>query len=345
MTRSRNPARRCLQMESLESRNLMAGSVTAVVTDGVLRIQGDEAANDVQIYHIPQTVSGDWPGANYQIVGRSRDGKNLTTTINGQSSIFIEGVKRGVSIGLGAGDNFLQVHRDTDPFFKRAALLHGTVTINTAGGDDLIRMCLNNRSQVTINSGGGDDHIVLAHSTFNKLTVNADWPGAAALSSAGNDYLFFNLAVHGAARFYMGPDRAGIKDDMSIQNSHFYAGLHFIGPASEFTFAGAGFGPRWHITGSVDIVAQRPHLGNATVTGSVTMTGNGRTNVIDLHTVVITEGLTMRGLGGDDALILTRVTASETVIDGGEGSDTYRDRGRNDLGAFTAVGIERNVTG
>ena len=104
---------RSLAIERLERKNLLAGDVTAVVTDGDLRITGDSNDNHVQI------VGTADPGE-YRILGVDRSG--APTTINGQSGqIRVTGVVDDIVIDMQGGDS-------------RVALLNGEFG---TGGDQL----------------------------------------------------------------------------------------------------------------------------------------------------------------------------------------------------------------
>src|SRR5207248_48033 len=86
-----------LGVESLEDRTVPDGNVNVSVLDHVLYVNGDDAANRI-------LVSGF--GKDSAII-RSLDG---TTTINGKAGpLFLDSVKQGYSINMGAGDDTLAV--------------------------------------------------------------------------------------------------------------------------------------------------------------------------------------------------------------------------------------------
>ena len=62
-----------MSLENLESRHLLAGNVSIVLSGGTLFVKGDNAANDLQ-----------WDVEDSQIIVTGRDG----TQINGSSSPF-----------------------------------------------------------------------------------------------------------------------------------------------------------------------------------------------------------------------------------------------------------------
>lgn len=328
-------------MEGLESRNLMAGNVSVSVVDGVLRVQGDEKGNNVQISQVAQTFTGEWPGAKYEITGGNRYNNAPSTTINGQTSVIVEGVKNGAAIGLGQGNNYLRVSKQIGGLpSQQAGSLPGTVTINSGSGMDLIRLYVQNPKQVTINSGGENDRIEIHRSKLNKLTINADWSGAAALPRAGNDQVVMgSTVVQGAADVYMGPDFLHAGDNLTLGfGMTFNGGLSFDGVASSLYWRGPSTS---EVVGPLDIIAQWVSIDLLNVQGSMRVTGEGTVSGGGLEDVTVSGQLSMFGLAGDDVFSLLNVQAAETLLDGGDDEDTYRDFGGNDLGELTLVSIER----
>lgn len=167
---------RRLMVESLETRAMLAGNVTVAVTDGVLHVTGDAAANDVQIRQLKQTFEGEWPGAKLEISGNYRNRND--TLINGQSEpLIVEGVKSGTVISLGNGNNALRIAnipQDETVPVRRQVNLSGTVTITTGSGDDDIRLYVNNGKSVSVSSGRGEDYIQLTQPKLQDLTVTTD---------------------------------------------------------------------------------------------------------------------------------------------------------------------------
>lgn len=69
--------------ESLESRNLLAGNVTASVVEDDLVITGDAAANNIQV---SQPANGDWQ---VKVIGTKVNGSNSAHTFSGVNDIDI----------------------------------------------------------------------------------------------------------------------------------------------------------------------------------------------------------------------------------------------------------------
>jgi hypothetical protein len=336
---------RQLVMEGLESRCMLDGNVSASVVDGVLRLQGDELGNDVQIRQIAQTYTGEWPGAKYEITGGSRYNGAPTTTINGQESVIVEGVKNGAAIGLGHGNNYLRISNPgSSSSDQRPAAIPGPVTINTGSGMDLIRLYLQNHAEVTVNTGGNNDRIEISRSTLNMLTINADWSGSAALPRAGDDKVVINdTVVNGASKIYMGPQHLNANDNLTMAYGvTFNRGLSFDGVASSLYWRG----PTENLVkGPVEIIAEWVSIQDLTIQGSMQITGNAAVSGGGLSDVSVTDQISIFGLGGDDDISFKNVKSAKTLLNGGEGTDTYRDYGGNDLGALTLISIEKQELG
>src|SRR5207248_3210545 len=101
--------RRALLLENLEGRALMAGDVTVAVTNGILTIHGDDAANGVQIRQvlIKPTTDGGTPTVKLGVIGMPNG--DAPTTINGKADPFLIGADglTGVSIELAGGNDAL----------------------------------------------------------------------------------------------------------------------------------------------------------------------------------------------------------------------------------------------
>jgi hypothetical protein len=83
-------------VEDLEDRAVPAENVQAFVSDRVLYVAGDDAANQIWI-------AGAGPNS---VVIRSLDG---STTINGQNAVLLGGINRGYHITMAGGDDVLLV--------------------------------------------------------------------------------------------------------------------------------------------------------------------------------------------------------------------------------------------
>jgi hypothetical protein len=143
----------------MEERVVPAGNLTALVFDGILYLGGDSGGNQF-------TVAGD---GNRAVRIDSIDG---TTTINGQTSVRLTGVVRGVHYVGGSGDDIILV---------RNLQVTDTLNFNTGSGNDAIHLV-----QVTAGKGAilvteaGNDQVRMAGSSFGSL--------ASISLGAGDDY-------------------------------------------------------------------------------------------------------------------------------------------------------------
>lgn len=120
-TPPRNPRRTTRfapALEQLEDRSVPAGNLTAAVMGNVLYVTGDDAGEAIW-------VAG---------VGKNRVGMvplTSDTTINGQTGpLFFDGVRDGVVISLGNGNNALAVSGD----------IQGNPYVSTGTGNDELAM-------------------------------------------------------------------------------------------------------------------------------------------------------------------------------------------------------------
>src|SRR5262245_48818994 len=99
--KSRQGLTRSLRVEGLETRDLMAGDVTAEVVGGSLIIKGDAQANDI-------VITEPTPGS-FQIA----TGATSTTTINGGAGpVTLNNVTKDVKINLKNGADRVTVTGD-----------------------------------------------------------------------------------------------------------------------------------------------------------------------------------------------------------------------------------------
>jgi hypothetical protein len=102
------------QFETLETRTLMAGNVTAAVAGGVLTITGDKSANVITVTELS--------GGRFQIVGGA-------TKINGKNQTFVtDPVTSSVNINMQGGSDSLVLHD--------ASVDGGHLTILMGDGND-----------------------------------------------------------------------------------------------------------------------------------------------------------------------------------------------------------------
>ena len=129
------------RVESLESRTLLAGNVFASTIGGTLIIRGDALGNAITLER-----DGTAPGS---FLLRGDD----TTTVNGEGTLFFQGVTRGVHVSLGGGNDALAV---------RNADLRRDLTVLLGRGDDRVLLQdVTVARSLAIEGGHGDDQVDL----------------------------------------------------------------------------------------------------------------------------------------------------------------------------------------
>ncbi|MFM8397628.1 MAG: hypothetical protein ACKOAH_07340, partial [Pirellula sp.] len=134
---------RRLALEKLQARELLAGDVTAAVTNGFLVVRGDDAANELMI----ERISGD----RVRITGATG------TTINGLTQPAILRVRKGYDIATGGGDDKLTV-------IGLNAVGRYEIRMDLGAGNDVL--VANNLLAQRLHAGGGagNDSITLRNS-------------------------------------------------------------------------------------------------------------------------------------------------------------------------------------
>lgn len=184
MLHHRSLRSRPLALESLESRTLLAGDVSADVVGGHLRLRGDEECNGVLIVQL-----GD---ERYAVVGFEHDG--AATTINGRDEpLIVRGVKRNFDIDLREGDDLLGIGNDVELLAELAdqlgfgdALLadadvpptddgrlkiEGSLLVRTGDGEDGVLVNAKVRRTAVIRTGMKSDGVALVDSRFKSSVI------------------------------------------------------------------------------------------------------------------------------------------------------------------------------
>ena len=210
--------RRVLHFESLESRHLMAGNVTASQVGGDLIVEGDQLGN----YLIIRQLTAD----SYRLSG-SRDG-TPDTMVNGQpTDVTVNGILGNVVIRLANGDDQLGI-------FNSMQTIPKALIIDGGDGDD--RMDVSSAiigTELIVDAGAGNDFFDCAHSSIGtsltyRLGDGSDWGrffvGAVARDAvmdggAGNDALGLMYARVGA---FAAIDGGAGSDELYATSSFFH---------------------------------------------------------------------------------------------------------------------------
>ncbi|QDU25196.1 hypothetical protein ETAA8_02590 [Anatilimnocola aggregata] len=190
-----------LAMEKLEDRSLMAGNVTAVVTNGVLVVTGDTADNGITIDYNQTTDA-------YSVIGTTPTG-STATTINGldtsvpaNAQIF-NNVTKGIRVIANNGNDLLVFGAATSTSFVVDGFVdiqmgngNDTVTIgrngNAAGGAAPIANEFEVGTTMAIKLGSGNDTLDITNASIARdLTIHADVNNPLNTATDGNDTVRF----------------------------------------------------------------------------------------------------------------------------------------------------------
>ena len=167
---------RPLFVEGLETRAMLAGNVTASVSNNTLFVTGDNLDNSIVIQ---QTGT-----SQFSVVGTG-------TTVNGRATAFIAFNVRNFEIDLRGGADSLGISNNSaylaelqaeflggpeaSPGISEDALtLQGYANIRSGVGDDAMAVQLNAGQNIFVDSNAGSDAVVLEGSTAVAILINSD---------------------------------------------------------------------------------------------------------------------------------------------------------------------------
>ena len=206
---------RRLALETLESRTLLAGDVSADVVGGHLRLRGDDECNGVLIVQL-----GD---ERYAVVGFEHDG--APTTINGRDEpLIVRGVKRNFDIDLRGGDDLLGIGNDVEllagladelgfgdaliadadvpPAAAGRLKIEGALLVRTGDGADGVLVNAKVRRSAVIRTGMKSDGVALVNSRFQDnviLRTETGQDGVLIENTTIDDHLNVNTGDNGDA--------------------------------------------------------------------------------------------------------------------------------------------------
>jgi hypothetical protein len=159
--------------ETLETRKLLAGNVTAAVDgNGVLQIVGDNKSNQINV---------NFDGANLIITGLNG------TKVNGAASASIPPfIPGGVNVDMGNGDDLVDWNETTIP--PHGIVILAPVTIDTGNGDDTVN--LKNwgfADAVKVSTGNGGDNVVVQNSDFGSTVLISTGNGPDSVAFSGTN--------------------------------------------------------------------------------------------------------------------------------------------------------------
>lgn len=293
------PSRRPLSLESLESRQLMAGDVSVGFEGGVLVIRGDNLANEVEMVSLTQAFSI-----------RGLNG----TTINGVDGgrFVLPNPTSNVKVLLNGGDDVF----DAKAFF--ASFSPGEVTgnlevIGGTGQDRIVISDMNIGNDLQIRTEGGSDSIEL-----NRVVVGDDLDVSMGFDSSADAVKLSN--VDALDQILINTDQG---DDILNLNRVKGAHLTIHGGSGNNLINMTEIAIDYNLTintfdGSDDIL-----LGSTTADKIFFSTG-GSNDQVDLIGVKARE-LDMLLGSGDDVIRLFSVSAADAEINGQSGNDNVID--------------------
>ena len=297
---------RRLALEKLQIRELLAGDVTAAVTNGFLVVRGDDAANELTI----ERVSGD----------RVRVTGATGTTINGLTQPAILKVRKGYDIATGGGDDKLTV-------IGLNAFGRYEIRMELGAGNDTLVASNLVAQRIHSNGGAGNDSITVRNSR--------SWRGSGVGGGAGDDTIVLeNL------RFGNGSCIDGGTGKNTVQETNNRYGVRFtklntdpnapsdntnVAPVANNDSATLAVGATTQInvlsndtdsTGAIDpktvTIVTQPISGTASVnatTGVITYTHNGGAARTDSLTYTVKDD---KGLTSNVATVSIAITATPT---------------------------------
>jgi hypothetical protein len=317
-------------VECLEDRLTPSGNVTASVVNGTLLVSGDGANNRVEIVPgaAPGTVTvegiaGESP-TSVNGVGSATFAASSFANINvkmlgGSDHVRVEvSVPNAVTITTGSGNDFVEVITPTVGTPITANSLSITAASGSSTSDTVIVEGVM-VGTVSVATGGGNDFIQVDNSrgptTFGTLSINSGNGNTKTPFGFGDSIFVSGVTVTGTASLTSGSGN----DNVSVFGCTITFGLT-INTGNANTAVGSG--------GDTVTVDKVSVFGNASIT-----TGNGNDNVTMGDTgggfFSVGNTLTVKTQDGADTVEAANTTAGAGTVDGGKGTDVYKDDGGN----------------
>ncbi|MFM7973719.1 MAG: Ig-like domain-containing protein, partial [Pirellula sp.] len=295
---------RRLALEKLQARELLAGDVTAAVTNGFLVVRGDDAANELTI----ERISGD----RVRITGATG------TTINGLTQPAILRVRKGYDIATGGGDDKLTV-------IGLNAVGRYEIRMDLGAGNDVL--VANNLLAQRLHAGGGagNDSITLRKSRSRR--------GSGVGGGAGDDTMVLENLRFGNGSCIDGGtgkntvtqtnNRFGVRFTQINTDPNAPSDIVNVAPVANNDSVSLTVGATTQInvlsndtdsTGTIDpktvVIVTQPTAGTASVnatTGVITYTHNGGSARTDSLTYTVKDD---KGLVSNVATVSISITAT-----------------------------------
>jgi len=287
---------RRLAVESLESRNLMAGNVAADLVAGSLVLQGDGQSNGVQI--MPMVAAGRVQPGTFRVRGIDAGGD--ATTINGESEVIFRFVNDDVRVDLRGGEDRLLVNTGIQmldslrPTTGLLATIAGDLIVAAGNGSDLLLLGdLDVGGRVQIDAGEERDIVFVIGLTVPQSSTFVEF----VLTTGGGDD-----GVH-VADF-------SIEGDMLVDTGS--------GDFEDHVFLGRG-----NATSDIAVLTYGGHdivrLFSVDCDDLTIDTGDSP-DAVTLDTVSVDLLFANLGNGDQDYLIIRRTSGRQATVNGGNGS-------------------------
>jgi hypothetical protein len=313
-----NRKNRKLTFQTLESRQLMAGNVSAAVINGDLVVKGDANSNDIAIFQVMQ--QGQIIPGRYVI-----SGLNGTTINHGTGGFSATGVNRDflVEMNLGGNDHVAIGNMNpSNPNLTNASFVvprNLKVTLDTSGDNNLEIKGITVRNNATITAGAGDNTMNI-RGTFGTKSPFTTFPhGDLTIQAGGGNDL---VEVHDGSVMHdlsikLGGGQSGVDvvDVISMKVSH-NLNIH----------SGGGDADGHNAIG----------VGDVRVGHDLNVEGGIGEDFLGINNATVADRVFATLGHGDDTLALAGVTArgAQSVFDGGLDDDTFLPPQNNDFGTF-----------
>ena len=294
-----------LCLEELESRYLLAGNVTAAITDGDLVVTGDNQPNEFRIID---------NGSTGQIV-RGLNGTKVNGVSDGQFNTGDLAVNN-ISIDANGGD---------DDFVLRVSNLTGNLDILGDKGNDQIEVVQSSANDAQIRGGIGVDSIKIGQTNLreaqvftgngndNVLVTASNFAAALSIETdLGND----SVSVTGSQTFFSGitPNTFSIRTGSG--NDTVFVARNFIG----------NIDMRLGDNRDEAIIEQTTVRSNAYILSDETIVSEkGRQDRVKISRSTFERALRFVGGEGNDLLIFEKSNLGESaIIRMGNGNDLVR---------------------
>ncbi|MCU0877140.1 MAG: hypothetical protein MUF06_05025 [Pirellulaceae bacterium] len=310
----RHPRPRTLGYESLERREVLAGNVVAVLTEGTLTILGDAEGNGINIRYDANTkkhiVSGTDCGGEPTLVNDLAE----DAAFSGVRSIIVRGGAGNDRLDFGAVDHlFTRVD-------KKLTIMMGdgddTVELGRAGhtdaGDGPVRSRMYVGKGVYVDLGSGDDQLDVANLKSNKSLIVQGRGGDDTISfktelvepddsdpETEEETQYFPVEVRGNLHLYMSSG----EDTVDIKHTAVKLNLHIQDPQDTAKIS----------------------LENVAVGGTLIVNTGKAADEIELDHVSAKQVKVKTGSGGDEVTIEhSRAKRLYVELEGGEDKLTLR---------------------